>query len=81
MENSTIETVRAIITRHTLKSIPDSQTLLSSHLLDSMSVIEVIVELEDSFKTRIEYEKINFKEEFDTIEMIANYMNHIISSK
>mgnify|MGYP001361134897 CR=1 FL=1 len=81
MENATIEVVRAIITRHTLKSIPDSQALLSSHLLDSMSVIEVIVELEDSLNTRIEYEKIDFKKEFDTIEMIANYMNRIISSK
>lgn len=60
MENATIETVRAIITRHTVKSVSDSQTLFSSRLLDSMSIIEVIVELEDSFKVRIEYEKNRF---------------------
>ena len=63
-------TIRDIVKRITFTEVTTVQPLISTNLLDSIGVVDVLVELEQAFGVSIDLQQVN-EREFDTVEQIA----------
>jgi acyl carrier protein len=57
-------------------SVPDTRSLVSSGLIDSLSVLELIVGLEKQLKVRIPPETLQ-PDDFDTIDLIVETVTRV----
>lgn len=62
--------IREIVKRVTFSDVTREQPLISTNLLDSIGVVDVLVELEQAFGVNIDLQQVN-EREFDTVEQIA----------
>jgi len=71
MEISELENrIQAVVKRITFADVTKDQPLISTQLLDSIGVVDLVVELEKQFGVALDLQQIN-EREFNTIEQMA----------
>lgn len=60
----------------TLETIPFEKDLIDSGLLDSLSLIQLMVALEEEFNIRIEPEELDF-EDYRSVKSMADMINRL----
>lgn len=76
--NETITKLAAFISKDILKqpnrAIKADEALISSGLIDSFSLVDISLFIEDNFNVRIDDTELN-KETFDTLEQLATLIH------
>ena len=67
------EFLREEIANLSFQKVKDDEALVSSNLLDSITIVDLVVAIEQKFKIHISSKDIN-KENFDTINQIALFI-------
>ncbi|MBX3021707.1 MAG: hypothetical protein KF799_08540 [Bdellovibrionales bacterium] len=62
--------IQSLVKRITFTEVTRDQPLISTNLLDSIGVVDLIVELEKQWKVSIDLQQVN-EREFNTVEQIA----------
>lgn len=78
-ENKINEALRQILSELKLPStpaqIPDSKNLFSSGILDSLSLVQFVLLVEERFKIRVENADITY-EQFNTLEAMVGLLKN-----
>ncbi|HMN67181.1 MAG TPA: acyl carrier protein [Bdellovibrionales bacterium] len=62
--------IQDIVQKITFRHVDRAQALLSTQLLDSIGVVDLIVQLEEKFGVGFDLQQVN-EERFNTVEQIA----------
>ena len=68
------EFLRSEIQKVAFREVGDTESLAKSRLLDSITMIDLAVAIEDEYKIKIPFTEIT-EENFDNIELIAAYLH------
>jgi acyl carrier protein len=68
------EFLREEVQKFAFKEVSDSESLAKSRLLDSITLVDLAVAIEDEYKIKIPFTEIT-EENFDTIDLITSYLN------
>lgn len=70
MEKFIIDKIEEI----TFSAVQPTDSLWEEKILDSISIVELVVELENEFHIKVPFNEI-IVENFETVERIVNYLN------
>lgn len=62
--------IQAVVKRITFSDVKTDQPLISSQLLDSIGVVDLVVEIEKQFGVSLDLQQVN-EREFNTVQQIA----------
>ncbi len=68
-----IEKIKPLVEEITFKSVESSEALYTSHLIDSMGVVDLAMMLEEEFDIKIDARDI-IENNFDSIEKLSVYI-------
>lgn len=67
------EFLRSEIEKVAFREVSDTESIAKSRLLDSITMIDLAVAIEDEYKIKISFTEIT-EENFDTVDLIAAYL-------
>lgn len=67
------EFLRSEIEKVAFREVSDTESIAKSRLLDSITLIDLAVAIEDEYKIKIPFTEIT-EENFDTVDLIAAYL-------
>ena len=68
------EFLREEVQKFAFKKVTDTESLAKSRLLDSITLVDLAVAIEEEYKIKIPFTEIT-EENFDTIDLIVTYLD------
>jgi acyl carrier protein len=68
------EFLREEVQKLAFREVSDSESIAKSRLLDSITLVDLAVAIEDEFKIKIPFNEIT-EDNFDSIDLIAAYLH------